>query len=285
MPTTPRINLAGYHHIINKGVNLCEIFSHNDDKKKFLEIINKTAIINKVILHNYVLMDDHYHLLIETKTENLSTFMRIVNANYAQYYNRKYNRSGHLWQGRYKSKFIINEVYFYILIRYIENIPIKAGITKSVGKYPYTLSFNIFNRKNYHPCFYESLLIKEFNIHTLRDFLNRPITNDEEKYLQKKQKQKIKKINNEIVLSCSLQFKEHFSNIETKKDRNIAIINAYLDGYAQVDIANYLQVSKSLISKVIKNVDPTPKDVSRVDSFFGEIKSFYNKLIKNHNIT
>jgi len=97
MPSKLRVDFAGYHHVINRGVNRCDVFYHSNDKDMFLQIINKTAEIHKVILHTYVLMDNHYHLLIETQEENLSSFMRIVNANYAQYFNRKYKRSGHLW--------------------------------------------------------------------------------------------------------------------------------------------------------------------------------------------
>ncbi|TLP41281.1 hypothetical protein FDK22_01685 [Arcobacter arenosus] len=68
-----------YHHVINRGVNRCDVFNHVNDKDMFLQIINKTAKIHKVILHTYALMDNHYHLLIETQNENLSTFMRIIN--------------------------------------------------------------------------------------------------------------------------------------------------------------------------------------------------------------
>ena len=70
----------------------------------FLQILNKTANIHDVIIHTYCLMDNHYHILLETKYENLSTYMRIVNSNYALYFNKKYNRSGYLWQNRYKMK-------------------------------------------------------------------------------------------------------------------------------------------------------------------------------------
>ena len=105
MPTRPRIDLAGYHHIINRGVNRCDVFNTSTDKEMFLKIFNKTAQIHHVTLHDYCLMDNHYHLLIETQKENLATFMRIVNANYAQYFNKRYQRSGHLWQDRYKSRF------------------------------------------------------------------------------------------------------------------------------------------------------------------------------------
>jgi len=91
MPTRLRVDLAGYHHVINRGVNHCDIFNSDDDKEMFLQIINKSATLHKVTLHDYCLMDNHYHLLIETQKENLSTFMRIVNANYAKYFNKSIN--------------------------------------------------------------------------------------------------------------------------------------------------------------------------------------------------
>ena len=106
MPTRLRVDLAGYHHVINRGVNRSDVFNHPDDKEMFLQIINKAATIHKVTLHDYCLMDNHYHLLIETQKENISTFMRLINANYAKYFNKKYQRSGHLWQDRYKSRYI-----------------------------------------------------------------------------------------------------------------------------------------------------------------------------------
>jgi REP element-mobilizing transposase RayT len=96
MPTRPRIDIAGYHHIMNRGVDQMNIFRHNEDKDMFLQIVNKTAMIHKVVVHDYCLMDNHYHLLIETQTDNLSRFMRFVSANYAKYFNNKTKRTGHL---------------------------------------------------------------------------------------------------------------------------------------------------------------------------------------------
>lgn len=78
MPTRPRIDLAGFHHVMNRGVNRCDVFNHYSDKEMFLQITNKTATIHKVSLHDYCLMDNHYHLLIETQKENLSTCYKEV---------------------------------------------------------------------------------------------------------------------------------------------------------------------------------------------------------------
>jgi len=82
MPTRARIDIAGYHHIINRGVDQMNIFCHSEDKEMFLQIVNKTAMVHKVVVHDYCLMDNHYHLLIETQTDNLSRFMRFVSATY-----------------------------------------------------------------------------------------------------------------------------------------------------------------------------------------------------------
>ena len=172
-----------------------------------------------------------------------------------KYYNKKYQRSGHLWQDRYKSKYIISEDYLYILIKYIENNPIEAGIAQKVGEYPFTLVSSILSAKEHYPCNNESLLIKEFDIITLHEFLDSPLTQDELEYIREKEKQKVLKSSDGIIIKRSKKFEEHFIDIETKTDRNFAIINAYLDGYSQVDIASYLKVSKSLISKVLKSGD------------------------------
>jgi len=181
--------------------------------------------------------------------------MGIVNANYAKYFNQKYKRSGHLWQDRYKSKYIISDEYLYTLIRYIEYNPIDAGLTQKVGEYPFTFTHNIFNSFNFYPYLKESLLLKQFDLETLNEFLEAAVSDKEIVYLKEKEKQKIEKSEQGTTMRRSKMFEEHFYELATKLDRNLAIINAYLDEYTQVDIANYLNVSKSLISKVIKNGD------------------------------
>lgn len=106
MERRPRIDLAGYHHLINRGVARFNVYKCNTDKDKFLEIL---CTEYKANVHDYCLMDNHYHLLIETKQNNLSLLMRQINNNYASYFNKKYKRVGHLWQGRYKSWYIVQD--------------------------------------------------------------------------------------------------------------------------------------------------------------------------------
>ncbi len=76
--------------------------------------------------------------------------MKQVNSNYAIYFNKKYKRSGHLWQGRYKSWYIINQEYLYTLFRYIEHNPVKAKMAQNVGEYIFTLLGTITKQKFRH---------------------------------------------------------------------------------------------------------------------------------------
>ncbi len=252
MPTRPRVNLAGYHHIINRGVNRCSVFEHPTDKEMFLKIFNKVALIHKCVLHDYCLMDNHYHLLIETTKENLPDIMRIVNANYAQYYNKLYNRSGHLWQDRYKSRYITSDEYLYTLIRYIEYNPVDAGMSERVGAFRFTLAHTIFNAKDHYPCCNESLLLRQFDLETLGEFLEVAMSEEELAYLKVEQKRKIEKIDNELIIACSTSLEEHFSNMSDHHERNRQIEVAYADGYTQKSIAGFLDVSTSLVSKIVK---------------------------------
>ena len=192
MARKPRVNLAGFHHIVNRGVARDNVYKCDDDKERYLDILCKASKIYKVIVHDYCLMDNHYHLLIETTSENLSLFMRQINSNYAIYFNKKYKRTGHLWQGRYKSWYIINEQYLYDLFRYIEHNPIEAKITQKVGEYPFTLLATILNdNQDIIPCALHSKLKKEIEYEEIQEYLEMVLSEDELKILEIEKNKKI----------------------------------------------------------------------------------------------
>ncbi len=128
-------------------------------------------------------------------------------------------------------------------------------MAKNVGKYPYTLASLIFNNQEYKEYCQESLLLKQYGIETLSEFLNVEFTEEEQRYLEEQQKRKIKKGVNGILLSKIKTLDEHFAEVESNGDRNKATMEAYKDGYKQVEIAQYLGLSKSHISKVLKEVE------------------------------
>ena len=122
-----RINYKGaLYHITSRGNERKNIFENDYDRYFFIKTLKKSLNIYNVILYSYVLMPNHFHFLLETPLANLSEFMRQFNITYTSYYNRKYNRVGHLYQGRYKSILIQKESYLNILSRYIHLSPVRV---------------------------------------------------------------------------------------------------------------------------------------------------------------
>ena len=141
MARRTRIEEVGYYHILNRGVERRDVFLCADDKDKFVEIMGESASLYHFVVHSFCLMDNHYHFLLETKEKSLSLLMKQINSRYSIYFNRKYKRVGHLWQGRFKSWYVYDQSYLYSLIKYIESNPVKADITAKIGDFRYASSY------------------------------------------------------------------------------------------------------------------------------------------------
>lgn len=253
MPRRPRIDFAGFHHIVNRGVAGSDVFREKRDKERFLQIVCKTCTIYKVNVHDYCLMDNHFHLLVELTSENLSLFMRQINSNYAIYFNKKYDRCGHLWQGRFKSYYIFDENYLFTLYKYIEQNPVKAKISDTIGTYKFTMLATLLNPElQVIECAQHSQLKELISEEGILEHLELELTPDELEYITKEQKRKIEIKEHELKLHQSKTLEEHFEIEEGKAERNMAIINAIDDGYTQAAIAKHLDISTSAISKIVK---------------------------------
>ena len=248
MPRKPRVEHIGFHHIINRGVARSDIFLKDDDFKKFLEIVAEAKERYDFILHSFCLMDNHYHLLIETKLENLSLIARQINSKYAQYFNKEYKRVGPLWQGRFKNSFIFDDNYLSILLKYIEQNPIKANIAKSVGEYKWSSSFCVANSL-YEDLLSDSMLFDQ----KLFTMLNDEISDIELKRLEELQKAKYKEDKDKkIVRLRQKPLSDYFDDKQDVKTRNSKIKEAVLDGYKQSEIADFLKLSRTTVSKALK---------------------------------
>ena len=254
MARRARLDLAGFHHVVNRGVAKGKIYKGADDKDKFLEILCKACRVYKVNVHNYCLMDNHYHLFVETTSQNLSLFMRQINGNYAIYFNKKYKRVGHLWQGRYRSWYVVNEAYFYTIFRYIEHNPIKARMAKNVGEYPYTLLATLLNPKlELIPCAKHSKLRKELHYEGVQELLERKLSKKELDELKAEEKKKIEQTEYGYRQNKRKTLKEHFKNCQDIQERNSAILKALDDGYTQGEVARYLGLSSAMVSKIFRS--------------------------------
>jgi REP element-mobilizing transposase RayT len=124
-----RIEFSGaFYHVTSRGNLRDKIFFSDSDRERFLETLKRTKDRYSYLLHAYALMDNHYHLLIETPRPNLSQIMQNINTSYTVYINRKYTRAGHLFQGRFKAIIVDKDNYLLQLSRYIHVNPVRAGI-------------------------------------------------------------------------------------------------------------------------------------------------------------
>ncbi len=127
MPRKPRILFDGaLYHVTSRGNARQVIFHGDDDRERFLEQVGERVTSYGVVVHAFVLMDNHYHLLVRTPSGNLNRFMQRLNTSYALYYRYKHSRPGHVFQGRYKGLLVTDDDYVLALTRYIHLNPIKT---------------------------------------------------------------------------------------------------------------------------------------------------------------
>lgn len=134
-----RIEFEGaVYHVTARGNERKKIFFTKTDYEKFLSNLTEAKKKYNILLHSYVLMSNHYHLLIETPDANISRVMHYINSAYTVYINVKRKRSGHLFQGRYKSFVVDANSYMYELSRYIHLNPVRAKIVEKPVEYSYS---------------------------------------------------------------------------------------------------------------------------------------------------
>jgi REP element-mobilizing transposase RayT len=133
MPRQARLDVPGaLHHIMVRGIDKSNIFRDDEDKSRFLERLGQTVSEGKCTIYAWVLMDNHVHILFKSGKDGISAVMRKLLTWYAQYFNRKHRRTGHLFENRYKSILCDEDNYLLALIRYIHLNPIRAKIVTTI---------------------------------------------------------------------------------------------------------------------------------------------------------
>jgi REP element-mobilizing transposase RayT len=146
-----RITFPGaFYHVTSRGNEQKPVFKSRRDREKFLEYLQSASERYNAIIHAFCLMDNHYHLLIETPSGNLPQIMRHINGAYTTYFNFKRARSGHLFQGRYKAILVDKDSYAKELSRYIHLNPVRAEMVKTPGVYQWS-SYNAYIGKREVP--------------------------------------------------------------------------------------------------------------------------------------
>jgi putative transposase len=151
MARLPRYVILGQpQHVIQRGNNRNVIFVADEDYQYYLQKLGDACKKYDCELHAYVLMTNHVHLLLTPNSENgISKVMQYIGRYYVQYFNFQYQRTGTLWEGRYKATLLDSESYLLICSRYIELNPVRAGMVTEPAEYPWTsYHFNALGQEN-----------------------------------------------------------------------------------------------------------------------------------------
>ena len=140
MARQPRLTVAAYpHHVIQRGNDRQAIVRDDADRERLLSLWLEHAKTFKVAIHAYVVMDNHFHLLVTPSTDQgLPQLMQAVGRAYVRYFNLRHQRSGTLWEGRYRSNLIESERYLLACMVYIDLNPVRAGMVAQAADFKWS---------------------------------------------------------------------------------------------------------------------------------------------------
>ena len=166
MPRQARLDTPGaLHHIMVRGINRSNIFDDDEDRSLFLTHLGQNILETQSSLYAWVLMETHVHLLVRSGPQGISALMRKLLTWYAQYYNRRHRRTGHLFENRYKSILCEEENYLLALVRYIHLNPVRARLVKTMEEldlYPWSGHRMIIGKEEY-PWMDRAYILSQFS--------------------------------------------------------------------------------------------------------------------------
>jgi putative transposase len=147
MARPPREELAGaIHHVFARGNAKDRIYLDDADRERYLVILGKAVVRQRWRCLAYCLMDNHVHLLIETPAPNLGRGMQWAHGLYAQAFNRRYERVGHVFQGRFGAIRMKSDAQLLLAARYIARNPVEGGLCSEPGDWPWSSHATTFDR-------------------------------------------------------------------------------------------------------------------------------------------
>lgn len=275
-----RIEFPGaVYHITSRGNGKQKIFFKDSDRKMFLSLLGEVVEREKWICYAYCLMDNHYHLLIETTRANLSRGMRELNGVYAQKLNYIRDSVGHVFQSRYKSILVEKDNYLLELCRYIALNPVRAGIVENPEDWEWSSYRATLGLTEASKLLNVSWILSNFDEDTKRSkkkyekFVLEGIGKESpwrelrgriflgSKKFMEKHEEKISIKENEDEIPKEERFalrpdlSEIFKSVKTKEKRNKKIYKAYKKyRYELKEIGDFLKLHYSTVSKIVKNM-------------------------------
>ncbi len=273
-----RIEFPGaVYHIMSRGIRKNPIYLDDNDYTRFLKLLANVVGRFNWLLHSYCLMENHYHLLIETPEGILGRGMKYLNSVYSQWFNRKYGHTGHLLQGRYKSRLIETDNEYLNAARYIVLNPVTAHIVDEPGKWlwssyrataglsrpSYGLTVDwllgMFSSNRFEaPKYYRDFVHAGIGSKDAEETVKWDILISDLKYLKKirpivDMSHNISEIPKKQRLITRPTLNELFSRIDdnNRTQRNEMIVEAFVNyGYTQTEIGDSLKLHRTTISRI-----------------------------------
>ncbi len=273
-----RIEYAGaLYHVTMRGNAQAEIFKDNKDRQQFLALLQISVSRYDWCCHAYCLMDNHYHLLIETGAPTLSKGMKLLNGTYTQYYNRKHQRVGHVFQGRFKAILVQKESYMLELARYIVLNPVRAQMVRSAKDWHWSSYRATAGYTKSHPCLTTDWILAGFaKTRSVAERRYRGFVQEGkgEPSPWQQLKNQIYLGNDEFVDDTQYKIRPDQSlkdiprrhkqspakplsiYIQRYENRNEAMAHAYLSGhYTLEQVGKYFGVSYATVSRAVKAIE------------------------------
>ncbi|HEY1373323.1 MAG TPA: transposase [Candidatus Binatia bacterium] len=273
-----RIEYPGaLYHITTRGNARRAIFKDDRDRRLLLDILQRIADRYHWLCHAYCLMDNHYHLVVETPDGHLAHGMRQLNGVYTQAYNRRHRRAGHLFQDRYKAILIDKESYLLEVCRYVVLNPVRAKAVEHPGKWKWSSYGATAGIAKSHPALATDWVLGQFGERRsaaeqrYREFVREGAGGETihdkvigqsllgtEKFIERligrvRGREEIKEIPKRQRFLGRPTLKELFAAQGNKEKRNKKIADAVLrHGYSQMEVAEQVGMHYSTISRIIK---------------------------------
>ena len=273
-----RIEFAGaLYHITARGNAQQDVFLNNEDRQGFLNLLQKANERHHWYCHAYCLMSNHYHLLIETQQPTLSKGMKYINGVYTQQFNKRHNRVGHVFQGRFKGILVESESYLLELARYIVLNPVRAGMVRAAKDWPWSSYRATAGLTEGHRCLTTDWVLSAFGKQKKRS------QDRYRKFVQagKEQVSPWVSLKNQIYLGsddfikdmqCKIRPEQPLDDIpalqkqapvkpleffkEQNEDKKVAMAKAYLSGhYTLQQVGEYFNVSYATVSRAVKKLE------------------------------
>ncbi|KXG75625.1 REP-associated tyrosine transposase [Thermotalea metallivorans] len=247
------VSKAGIYHVMMRGNEKKNIFHDHEDRHKFICILSDKKKISEYELYAYCLMNNHVHLLIKESKEPLAQCMKRINTSYAYYFNRKYQRVGHVFQDRFKSEPIEDENYLLAAIQYIHNNPVQAQLVNNCRDYPWSSYNSYINEASKSDAVDREFILSLFSqnprqaIILFEQFSAKDNTNCFLDIMEKSENEK-------IILYGYLEGKKYAEEFLGKKKLSIEDLKCKVNKHVRDELIGFLKFHSNLSIREIANI-------------------------------